>query len=140
MDGFPAHADDSSTAQFTPAYPHCALLNQAILDRATTGLMGFDVSRCVVLCNHFAADMLGMAMPETWSSVPIDQMLAQSTKLDGAGRLALKAALHPGDAPACLERRNAGDRLAKITLADGRTLYVTISEVAGRKPACHPGR
>ncbi len=131
MDGYPAHADDSSIAQFTPVCPHRASLTQAILDRAMTGLMGFDVSRCVVLCNRIAADMLGMALPETSGSVSIDQMLAQSAKLDGAGRLALKAALHPGDAPACLERRNAGDRLAKITLADGRTMYVTISEVAG---------
>ncbi len=136
MDGYPAHEVDHAIVPFTRACPQRASLTQAILDRATAGFMGLDASQCVVFCNNFATDMLGMALPEMWHPVPIDQILAQSTKLNDAGRLALEAVLRPGAAPAGPRSSSAGDRLEKIPLIDGRILYVTVSEVPeGRRLA-----
>ena len=131
MDGHPAHAEDSGLVRVAPADPHHAALTQAILDRAATGFMGLDADRRVVLCNHAAAEMLGLALPEPGRPVPVDQLLARSAKLDGDGRLVLKTVLRGGAAAAAPPRPDAGDRLARVGLADGRVLYVTVSEVAG---------
>ena len=131
MDGYPARVNDGAIVQSTRTPLHRASLTQAILDRATTGLIGLDAGRCVVFCNHVAAEMLGLAAPEMWHPVPIGEILAHSTKLDGAGRLALEAVFRSGAAPDCPDRRKAGDRQEKIALADGRMLFLTLSEAPG---------
>ena len=129
MDGYKAPGEDAAITRFTPTWQHRASLSQAILDRAPTGFIGFDAERRVVLCNHSAADMLGMAVPDTECPVPLNQMLMQSTRLDGDGRLALRAVL--GSTSASPRGPEAGDRLGRIGLTDGRMLYVTVTEVAG---------
>jgi diguanylate cyclase (GGDEF)-like protein len=75
--------------------------------------------------------MLGMAAPTLWHSVPIGRLLADSSKLDDTGRLALEKALRGAVSQAGCENLGLGDYLASIALDNGRMLNVTVSEVAG---------
>ena len=66
MDGVQSDVDlNASVARLSDIYRHQAALTQAVLDRATTGLVGFDADLQVLLCNHSAADTLGLAPPRT---------------------------------------------------------------------------
>lgn len=131
MDGYLASVGESgaASAQHEAACPQREALLRAVLDRATAGLIGFDASLHVVLCNHSAAEMLGLAAPELWQRVPLGQLLAKSTELDDAGRHALEAALGEGATP-MRDTSGTGDRLAKVSLADGRVLSIMVSEAA----------
>ncbi len=105
-----------------------AELTQAALDRATAGLIGFDVDLHVILCNRSAAGILGVIAPERERTVPFGHLLAGSTQLDGVGRLALVAALRAAATPVHEDGCGTDDRLTKVLLADGRALHVTIVE------------
>lgn len=137
MDGYLVHAgaDGIAAVQHTGECPHRAVLTQAVLDRATAGLMGFDADQHVVLCNRSAAEMLGMTTPKLWRPVPIEQLLGESTKLDTPGRLTLEAALRAGTALAHHDASDTSDRLAKVALLDGRVLHVTVSEAGSHRLA-----
>ncbi len=122
---------DTAAARFAATGPYCAGLTEAVLSRATVGLVGLDAELRIVLCNRCAAEMLGMAVPTLWHPVPIRQLLADSSKLDDTGRLAFEKALRGDVSQAECVNVGVGDRLASIALDNGRRLNVTISEVAG---------
>ena len=132
MDGHLADTVERDTAsvQYAEACPHRAALTQAVLDRVAVGLIGFDPGLHVVLCNHSAAGMLGMTAPELWRPMPFKQLLARGTKLSGAGRLAFEAALRAAPTLAYDHASSPGDRLAKVSLSDGRMLHVTLGDTA----------
>ena len=121
---------DTASVQYAEACPHRAALTQAMLDRVAVGLIGFDPGLHVVLCNHSAAGMLGMAAPELWRPMPFQQLLARGTKLSGAGRLAFEAALRTAPTLAYDHASSPGDRVAKVPLSDGRVLHVALSDTA----------
>ena len=131
MDGYLASVGGSgaASAQHEAMCPQRAALIRAVLDRATAGLIGLDADLHVVLCNQFAAKILGLTAPELWQQVPLGQLLDKSAKLDSAGRHALEAALG-GDSTLMRNTSGTGDWLAKVSLADGRVLSVIISEAA----------
>jgi len=124
------NAGESDTAPIRQAAicPYRAALTQAALDCVTAGLVGFDADLHVVLCNHSAAELLGLTAPKLWRPVLFGQLLTKSTKLDGVGRLALEAALRAAAIPMRNDGSGTSNRLAKVSLADGRALLVTISE------------
>ena len=124
-------ADDIAAVRLAAMSPHRAVLTEAVLDRATTGLVGLDAESSIVLCNRSAAEMLGMAAPTLWRPIPIGRLLADSSKLDDTGRLALEKALRDDASQAGCEDLGLGDHLVSIALDNGRMLNVTVSEVAG---------
>jgi len=123
---------NAATTGYTNACPHRAALTQAVLDRMTVGLIGLDADLHVVLCNHSAAEMLGLTAPKLWHAVPFDHLLGKSAKLDGVGQLALAAALCPAGTLSGGDACHPGDRLAKVSLADGRVLHIVVSQAADR--------
>lgn len=106
-------------------------LTQAALDRAPVGLMAFDATLAIVLCNRSAAEMLALPTPEPWRTTPFAEWLAASASLNEAGRFALEAALKA--VSEITHSRGSGpvERAAKVGLADGRVLHLTIGEMAG---------
>jgi diguanylate cyclase (GGDEF)-like protein len=132
MDGYLTATGERDAAQVQHAdvCPQRTALTQAVLDRVTAGLVRLDADLHVILCNHSAAEMLGLTAPELWCPVPFKQLLARSNKLDGAGRITFEAALRAAVAPAHSNASDTGDRLAKVSLTDRRMLHVTVSRTA----------
>ena len=130
MDGYQsgAHANEGAVTPLIDMHRHRAALTQAVLDRATVGFIGLDVDLNVVLCNRWAAEALGLAMPELWRPVPLQHWLKGSTKLDVVGQLAFGAAL----LPACNQQRQAGlsmnDQTLLLTLLDGQALRIIVNQ------------
>ena len=127
MDGVQSGVElNASAARLLDIYRHQFALTQAVLDRATTGLIGLDADLQVLLCNHSAADTLGLTAPELWRPIPLQQWLANSTNLDPGGCLALETALASSSSQERHGRVGASERFSKITLIDGQVMHVTV--------------
>ena len=130
MDGYQsgAHADEAAVTPPIDTHRHRAALTQAVLDRATVGLIGLDADLNVVLCNRSAAEILGLAAPELWRPVPLQDWLKASVKLDVARQLAFGAALLSASDQQRQPSRSIDDQTLLLTLVDGGSLQVTVSQ------------
>jgi diguanylate cyclase (GGDEF)-like protein len=100
---------------------------QAALDSAADGLIGLDAEWRVLLCNRAASLILGGIAPDAGRMQPVDQLLAQTTRLGAAAARELDAVLR-GAAPAASGEN--GDLLSEVSLTGGRVLQVRVSAVA----------
>ena len=130
MDGYQsgAHANESAVTPLMDMHRHRAALTQAVLDCTTVGLIGLDADLNVVLCNRSAAEILGLAAPELWRPVPLQDWLKGSVMLDAARQLAFGAALLPAFDQQRQVSRSMNDQTLLLTLVDGGSLQITVNQ------------